>query len=1070
MNLLLQPLLQVSIERTISLSECRFDLMCVIEVQGLRKPPPRMDSARQLDHELLLAELEERLGVEPGRRRARSGGAAALAAGANAAAKQSTTNSALGIGSGAGMRNEPGEVIRSGVDMDAARGMLGAMFAKRAGADAAEAAAAAEDEQEAERAEREQVEREQEAEAVAQREREEQWERDLEGSAVEEEHDEPDLHEDEGEDIAAAEIQVAQKAVVVREGSGTLVVEQRQQSQGDEHGLGSESPFGDQSFLPTDWDIGSMDFGPHPADLDVQSVHSDSPTAHSNARTASAHESLTHRTERSGGIGERDALVVPESVSDTEEVGLEVQETRSEASVDVNTRSTHSEAREIHSEAQETHLEPQETQLVPQDIHSEHTYSDHHSEYDSDHFSTDEEPPEDYAELIEEQAIVTSPIVLRRETPRETSLPEIEATRARSRAGSLQSTPLAGSLQGTPRAASLARELLRKESMPTPLRQSTLREHNAVFEVPQVEAAPPIPDAPVVSRTNTAPGVAAEDSPRELQSAPLSDVPHAEPQLGGELDHPVPPIVEQREPSLDVAQSVGPISDNTPIQPIRTPTIPIEAEMDVGPLPKPRPRSQLKPLRLSIQLGLGTPTPRNVLTPVSAHSGPISAELTPKAFQRTPSTAYPTPATAHPARLDSSTAHSIPGAESIRSAPHSARSLPDVEEVTENVSTFGVGRGSLGPESVSWYGSKGSGRGSLSGSMRSSLRGSEQRFARGSEGDSVARGSVYAVDENLALSTRRDQSFPPSVTAPLPEFSAPPEDEDVRPLPVLWDDETDGSPGSSSSHERRTQLSDSLPAHSPSIPIPVLEVSSKDTLPNMVVHTPPPNVALLASPTRSDSVPRYPAFVSVAGSSPRSSAGRSPLPSPSLANSMQGAQTPKSKASPPTRTRKWADDSNEDSIGSLPVFDTPVPVGPPSAPRSERLGHPRHAYPPLPNTAPLSISPRNVSPSMYQHPYEQELPLTAPLASTSHLRLKMLPQTDAEPSPWMSEHFVNSPSSLHSSQLGSLHSNSSSLSTRSKGPAISEAIVIDGYTDRSESVRVSLKIISIQHVETYVCF
>ncbi|KAG8731753.1 hypothetical protein FRC11_002544, partial [Ceratobasidium sp. 423] len=110
---------------------------------------------------------------------------------------------------------------------------------------------------------------------------------------------------------------------------------------------------------------------------------------------------------------------------------------------------------------------------------------------------------------------------------------------------------------------------------------------------------------------------------------------------------------------------------------------------------------------------------------------------------------------------------------------------------------------------------------------------------------------------------------------------------------------------------------------------------------------------------------------------------------------------------------------------------------------SKRKDH-RH-YMKIPNTAPLSISPRRVSPSIMQRAqdegsgsYEQdvssqdEMQLHAtPHTATLDLRLRM-PQKEGTNGPWMAEYFTKSPSSFNGSQFGSMHSASSSLSTGAK--------------------------------------
>ncbi|KAG8776075.1 hypothetical protein FRC12_001112 [Ceratobasidium sp. 428] len=1212
------------------------------EEEGPRHIPRRMDSDRKLDHERLLVELEERLNIEPSRRRARSGASATSTATLDAARSEGVVRPSLGLAGSQSMAPKS-----SGVNMVAARGMLDAMFAKRAAAGGrlgpeVEAEEEEEEEEEEDDYEEEVVEdyeSEGEIHVVAgsfdvrdvsvigsapvalDYDSEPENEQPAKGGALSDArtprsngflvHDgvseDGTLESDrtfDGHKILEGGIPLeveqtpwAEEDDEERQGSIGVAIStpERQQTQGDDLGLGSQSSPDDQSFLPADWDIGSLDLDAHPLDLDVRLVDSDRHVREPVVDLESRELERDAELHLAGGELDRDDdkhldLGRGEHIGygghSARDFSLGVDEHHDhDGRLDRDGYSDHDAHSDLdrHQDLDEHSIHDEspgrdglpESYLIPHDTHSgaeEHSGSEHES---SDGFLSDDEPMEDYTELVEGQAVVTSSVVLRREIPRETSLPEIEAVRIMSRMGSRQNStkskreslveivPEEHSVEEEPEnsvgevSESLVEvdpESLVEAVSGKMVRAETVSASSVVFELPRVEPAllvPALPGSPAERTHSTTLDlqesvVGGHETALDSRDTPLGDVLRIEPQ---DFDDVTPTATRSPEPQSSVPAP--------PVPEARAMSISNEPRSEAEPSKR---RSQLKPLRLSILYGLKSPSSITI-TPNSASPTPVASTFAPPAPQLDPSTGYPTPATAHPTHAGSGTARSIPSSSNPRSVP----SLADVEEASEGISVHGVGRGSFGPESVSWFGSK-------TGSTRGSL------------GDSMRRSVIHARTpesvENAPSSPTRSQ--PRRLTNPLSEFTAPPEDEDVRPLPVIWDDETDADSRSAS---RNGSGSDVL-ARSPSIPIPVFDVPMDDRT---------PTAATIAE--RMGSLPRYPAFVSVEGSSPRASEGRrSPLPSPRLMNSARASPESESvpgqeqarrkrakplqepepawevevtpaveserevkpiraaeprveptlglepmpeagpvpkvepllesapralaiqtetarndgpsqemeatgqagliqeamettseavaKPNPPTRTRKWGDQTDEESIGSLPVFDEPAPVaqttpepqgdsvhhGAPVS-RTDRLGRPRYVYPPLPDTAPLSISPRNVTPSMMQMPEQQEQdqaqdqdqdqepyfkripwatpPLTAPL----HLQMKMRAQQgETAPSPWMAEHFVNSPSSLHSSQLGSMHSASSSVTTPDNVPIFRQFNGAKEYPARTSSL------------------
>ncbi|KAF8713596.1 hypothetical protein RHS03_00431, partial [Rhizoctonia solani] len=520
------------------------------------------------------------------------------------------------------------------------------------------------------------------------------------------------------------------------------------------------------------------------------------------------------------------------------------------------------------------------------------------------------------------------------------------------------------------------------------------------------------------------------DSLRQLMRAnPLASLEHSdEPQS--------PPIIggahlSQRSslseiPSLSDFAPLPPRSDTAP-QYVRTATLASEPRASSEPSSKPRPRSQLKPLRLSLMHGLGTPSPSAIITPVSANTATPSPGFRSDAATPTPTAMYPTPSSAHPTQLPAR----------LRSA---TQSPPPTEEMVDNDSISESLPKTSGAESVSWFGSKkGVKRGTLSASRQSFRRSVHETEPTLSMRDatitSPGRSSASVVVERI------EESSPQSPGALA-------EDEDVRPLPMIWDDETEAGSKAGSSRQG---------TRSPTRTIPMLDSFPPDSA---SIEVAPP----LKSPDRLDTVPRYPTFVNIGGS-PRLSEAKPPPPSPPavLENVSESHNIQPSEVEPAAlRSRKWADTVNQDSIGSLPDFSAPAPgtqmldVQPAEAdePHTPRTHKDRLRYMPIPNTAPLSISPRRASPSMMQLPregstesYEQQgeydqdgmLSYAAPHMAPLDLRLRM-PRREGTIGPWMTEHFTNSPSSFHSSQVGSMHSASSSLSTGSKAMDIRRSI------------------------------
>ncbi|CCO34792.1 hypothetical protein BN14_08900 [Rhizoctonia solani AG-1 IB] len=232
-------------------------------------------------------------------------------------------------------------------------------------------------------------------------------------------------------------------------------------------------------------------------------------------------------------------------------------------------------------------------------------------------------------------------------------------------------------------------------------------------------------------------------------------------------------------PSLSDFAPLPPRSDTAP-QYVRTATLTSEPRASSEPSSKPRPRSQLKPLRLSLMHGLGTSPPGAIITPVSANTATPSPSFRSDAATPTPTAMYPTPSSAHPIQLPAR----------LRSVTHSP---PPVEETAEFDATPEPMPGSSGPESVSWFGSKkGTNRGTLSASRHSFQR-SIQEIERSQDIDN----KTITGPGRAATSTAMERPEPSS-----PQHSnVQPEDEDVRPLPMIWDDETEAGSKAGSSRQ-----------------------------------------------------------------------------------------------------------------------------------------------------------------------------------------------------------------------------------------------------------------------------
>ncbi|CAE6526385.1 unnamed protein product [Rhizoctonia solani] len=551
----------------------------------------------------------------------------------------------------------------------------------------------------------------------------------------------------------------------------------------------------------------------------------------------------------------------------------------------------------------------------------------------------------------------------------------------------------------------------------TPLsRPPMLPEHS-----PLLEYAPPLEDVRSGECAERSEGDGLPESGIQLWSsveAPFT-VP---PQHSGEPPSPSP-VRESQLSQRSSLSEIPSLSDFAPPSPrsdpasqhVRTATLASESQAASEPSSKPRPRSELKPLRLSLLHGLGTLSPSAMITPVSANTVTPSPGLRSDAATPTPTAMYPTPSSAHPTQ---------PSAN-LRSAPQSP---PTSDETTEaNAMPDSVHEPS-GLNSVSWFGSKkGVKRGTLSAArklVRRSIQGSNRSSLYDTTIPSPERGPAPATMEH---------SSPQSPTAAA-------SDEDVRPLPMIWDDETEA--GSKAGSSRQATQS---PTHNQSHAVPVLEPFPPDTRP--VGVAPPP-----VTPGRVDTVPRYPAFVNIGTSSPPISEGRSPLPSPPAASEPPSVEQSESEPVDP-RSRKWADTVDQESIGSLPDFSAPAPSTqmldgqPPESKEPHTPSKPKDCrhYMKIPNTAPLSISPRRVSPSIMQRAqdegsgsYEQDTSSQDGMQShaVSHtapldLYLRM-PEKEGSNGPWMTEYFTKSPSTFHGSQFGSMHSASSSLSTGAK--------------------------------------
>ncbi|QRV80448.1 AAA domain protein [Ceratobasidium sp. AG-Ba] len=839
------------------------------------------------------------------------------------------------------------------------------------------------------------------------------------------------------------------------------------------------------SFLPADWDIGSLDLDAHLLDLDSADP--------ANGRGLN-------------GFGSSSTPVEPEK---TPRPPPELQDRQQ--TYDIRESGHYSEWR--HAE---------------EDVYNSERFESEHDGDQDEHLSHSDFSSDEEAEV---QAVMESSVILRREVPRETSLPEAQSRMGSLKSifepeearfsegeesldervldedltqvtnGSLASTVLEGELTDGALEEDSVHELPVGHDLPEDgwatavpakmVRAETVSASGLVFEIPRVESVPAVLDLPNPDLEQEAHDTKLGEPNGDMGERDVIFGEHASPDDDGaltledhNLDHhdlnAVTPI-RSRSPGVQLpaatplivdlavpdAPAPSPLSDASPT------SLSSERQTDTEPSKR---RSQLKPLRLSLLYGLKTPTTASI-TPISEHSPtPIASTFPVSSPQPEP---YPTPATAHPSHPGSGTARSILSTTS----PNPRPSLADVEDASEDVSVHGVGRGSFGPESVSWFGSKkGSTRGSLGESMRRSV-------ARARSDEEASESSSRVIPPPLELTT--------------------PDDEDVRPLPVIWDDETDAEsrPGS------RTGSGDAGITASPSLSVPALDVSRDELTPtaesvsslqrypafvNMEPTSPLPSPRFMGSARASPEPTSRPASRARKPSEPAEGPGSAPAesvraiaplrepevvhesppkdePAPTLSQESAGEVEPQQKLesfqerhpelleesqaavrpNPPPRTRKWGDQSDDESIGSLPVFDAPVPPvqalaeEPPvqqdgrPAPRSNRPGYPRYYYPPLPDTAPLSISPRNVTPSMMQQEQEQgqdeeprhkQIPwATPPLTAPLHLQMKMRAQQgEAASSPWMADYFVNSPSSLHSSQMGSMHSASSSVTTAEK--------------------------------------
>ncbi|CAE6540386.1 unnamed protein product [Rhizoctonia solani] len=498
------------------------------------------------------------------------------------------------------------------------------------------------------------------------------------------------------------------------------------------------------------------------------------------------------------------------------------------------------------------------------------------------------------------------------------------------------------------------------------------------------------------------------------------------PERSGEPWSPSPVEKSQRSQRSSLSE-IPSLSDfappiprsNTVLQYVRTATLSSESQTASEPSSKSRPRSQLKPLRLSLLHGLGTP-PGAIITPVSANTVIPSPGLLSEAATPTPTAMYPTPSSAHPAQVPIN----------MRSAPQSPPAAEETSETTalpEPEPTHGLG----GLDSVSWFGSKQSARHGTLSAARQSIR----RSVQGSTRSSLSHDTTVVNSTRSPTPAAGEQSLPqPSV-----------EYEDVRPLPMIWDDESEV--GSKASSSRRGTRS---PTQSQSRTVPALEPSSTDTA--------------LKTPDRLDTVPRYPTFVHAGTSSPRNSEGRPPMPSSPVASepSLEPHSVQQSEVEPTIpRNRQWADTINRDSIGSLPDFSAPAPSTQmpdgqsleSQEPHTPNKRKDRRHYMKIPNTAPLAISPRRVSPSIMQRSqeegmgsYEQDVASQDEMQSYSTFdtasleRGLRMPMREGTNGPWMTEYFTNSPSSFHGSQIGSIHSASSSLSIRAKAMATRQSV------------------------------
>ncbi|KAG8679546.1 hypothetical protein FRC09_018901, partial [Ceratobasidium sp. 395] len=591
---------------------------------------------RKLDHERLLVELEERLNIEPSRRRARSG-ASATSTGTLGRSENSVVRPSLGLAGSQSMVPKS-----SGVNMQAARGMLDAMFAKRAAAGGRLAPEEEEEEEEDYEEHEEDYESEGEIHVVAG-----SFDvRDVPvvGSApVALDYDsEPENEELTKGGVLSGDRTLRSNGFLVHDGvseDGTLEsdrtfdghktleggisleIEQtpwaeeddeerqgsigvaistpeRQQTQGDDLGLGSQSSPDDQSFLPADWDIGSLDLDAHPLDSDVRSVDLDrrvrEPVVDLESRELErdAEPYLAggepHRDDDKHldlgrgehiGYGGRSARDLSPEVNEhhdhdgrSDRGGYSDHDAHSDAGghQDLDEHSIHDES--------PGHDRLPESYFVPREPHSEveeHSGSEHES---SEGFSSDDEPMEDYTELVEGQAVVTSSVVLRREIPRETSLPEIEAVRIMSRMGSRQNStksrreslveivPEEHSVEEEPESSvgeaseSLVEvdpESLVEAVSGKMVRAETVSASSVVFELPRVEPTllvPASPSSPTEQTHSTAldlqeSAVGGHETALDSHDTPLGDVLHIEPQ---DFDVVTPTATRPPEPQSSV--------------------------------------------------------------------------------------------------------------------------------------------------------------------------------------------------------------------------------------------------------------------------------------------------------------------------------------------------------------------------------------------------------------------------------------------------------------------------------------------------------------------------------------